>query len=224
MLIVNDKRKDYYDCISAYGVDKTCVYNRREYRFDITYHWEIPTYVMLNDKKFVHNFPKAKFVEGVKRGTYVKTTYLGFCGETHKIVNYYSYKPSHALNPEKDINQYWVNPTDDEAEDIYYLKHKLYRWSKYEKQKPVVFSDDLFFKFKTPVFAVSNYELILNPSLKDLGFQRLYDPYTAHQKIYQFLSGVLGNREKETIDISDKDKITQHGFDSKVSFRHPTKI
>lgn len=61
-------------------------------------------------------------------------------------------------------------------------------------------------------------EVIINPCLKDLGFYKAVDPYTACQEIQMFISGVLGNNGKDIIDISDTSKIAKHGFD-KMSFR-----
>lgn len=68
-----------------------------------------------------------------------------------------------------------------------------------------------------------NHELELNPSLKAYKFMKVVDPYSAFQEISQFISGVLGNSEKQTVDISDENRLLQHGFDKKFSFRHPVK-
>ena len=54
--------------------------------------------------------------------------------------------------------------------------------------------------------------------LKDVSFYKVWDPYQAYQELDMYISGVLGQQEKETINISDKDRIYQHGFDS-YSFR-----
>lgn len=62
-------------------------------------------------------------------------------------------------------------------------------------------------------------ELIINPILSDYVFYKVYDTYQTFQKIQMFLSGVLGNSEKNLIEIEDKYKIEQHGFDKKWSFR-----
>lgn len=65
--------------------------------------------------------------------------------------------------------------------------------------------------------------IIKNPCLKNFQFQKVLDPVTAFQTLEQYLYGVLGGTEKEVINISDKDRIQQHGFD-KHSFRKlPTK-
>jgi kynurenine formamidase len=57
--------------------------------------------------------------------------------------------------------------------------------------------------------------------LADLGLPRIYDA----QQLYQDLSYFLGNQMHENpdtkppVNISDKDRIAQHGFDQQ-SFRH----
>lgn len=60
------------------------------------------------------------------------------------------------------------------------------------------------------------------PILADLDFHRFYHP----DQMYQELSYFLGNVIKESPDMmpatnmTDKEKISQHGFDIKQSFRH----
>jgi len=86
----------------------------------------------------------------------------------------------------------------------------------------------LFFEYKVPVFVIYFLEakgqyLKLNPCLKDYNFQRIKDPYTAYQEISQYISGVLGVNTSETIDISDKDKLWEKGFDNWSFKKMPTK-
>ena len=67
-------------------------------------------------------------------------------------------------------------------------------------------------------------KFFINPLLKDYQFYKVYDAVQTFQEIQMFISGVLGNKEKEIIEVADKYKITQHGFDKKWSFRkEPTK-
>ena len=49
-------------------------------------------------------------------------------------------------------------------------------------------------------------------------FYKVIDAFTAFQEISMFIGGVLGIGEKEIVEIEDKYKIGQHGFD-KWSFR-----
>ena len=94
---------------------------------------------------------------------------------------------------------------------------------------------DVFRKYNTPAFVYDcdwsednyggNYRhnFTINPKLKDLQFYKVFDAFTAFQELQMFISGVLGTGEKELIEIEDKYKIGQHGFD-KWSFRkEPTK-
>ena len=60
------------------------------------------------------------------------------------------------------------------------------------------------------------------PVLENLGMQKIISP----QQMYQELSYFIGNTMHESPDlappvqVSDKDRIVQHGFDLKQSFRH----
>ena len=61
--------------------------------------------------------------------------------------------------------------------------------------------------------------ILLNPCLRKLEFFRVKDPYTCYQDIYQYINGVLGNTENIETEMSDLDKVQQHGFDEKYGFR-----
>lgn len=60
--------------------------------------------------------------------------------------------------------------------------------------------------------------IILNPCLNDLGFQKTVDPWTLFQEMSMYVGGVLKRQDAMLCEISDKDRIAQHGFD-KWSFR-----
>lgn len=59
---------------------------------------------------------------------------------------------------------------------------------------------------------------INHANLKDLEFYKCVDPATAHMRLANFISGVLPTN-RETIEISDKDRIRKAGFDTVTSFR-----
>jgi hypothetical protein len=58
----------------------------------------------------------------------------------------------------------------------------------------------------------------INPKLSDYEFYRVHPAPQAYQEIEMYISGVLGEANKEPINISDKDRIYQHGFNER-SFR-----
>jgi hypothetical protein len=54
--------------------------------------------------------------------------------------------------------------------------------------------------------------------LKELELYKRLDPTTAHMRVSSFISGVLPF-QRETVELSDKDRIRKAGFDLKGSFR-----
>jgi len=70
----------------------------------------------------------------------------------------------------------------------------------------------------SPIILVTDQKVESNVNLRELGFPKVMDPYTAFQEISMFIGGVLGNHEKEVTELTEKDRIQQHGFD-KWSFR-----
>lgn len=60
------------------------------------------------------------------------------------------------------------------------------------------------------------------PKLKDIGFTSLVDPVKLFYDISFFMTNVLRDNPdvQPPVEVSDKDKIPQHGFDLKQSFRH----
>jgi hypothetical protein len=61
--------------------------------------------------------------------------------------------------------------------------------------------------------------LIVDCTLKQYCFYKIYDTYTAHAAIYNYIDGVLGTKANETVTISDKDQIVKKGFDPIYGFR-----
>jgi hypothetical protein len=60
---------------------------------------------------------------------------------------------------------------------------------------------------------------LLNPRLKDIGFERIKDAFSAFQEISMYLANILVE-QKKIAHVDDKYRIEQHGFDLKQSFRH----
>lgn len=62
--------------------------------------------------------------------------------------------------------------------------------------------------------------IMYNPCLKDYEFYRLFNPAQAFQEIQMYLQGVLGSIEKDSRELTDKEKVVNHGMDN-WSFRNP---
>ena len=73
----------------------------------------------------------------------------------------------------------------------------------------------------SPDFNWNNPLFMINPILKNYQFFKIMNTAQTFQEIQMYLQGVLGSIEKEPVQISEKDKIIQHGFDLTWSFRNP---
>tara|TARA_R110000851_G_scaffold72413_20_gene160497 strand:- start:1303 stop:1716 length:414 start_codon:yes stop_codon:yes gene_type:complete len=78
--------------------------------------------------------------------------------------------------------------------------------------------EDVHHELNCPVIHIHNEGYTKNPLLREIGFAKKYDPYTAYQKLEMFISGVLGGCTPKLVEIEDKYRIAAHGFDSR-SFR-----
>jgi hypothetical protein len=98
------------------------------------------------------------------------------------------------------------------------LKQFFIDWN-YENDAP-------FLEHKVPVWTTrlqrNDNKILLNPKLKDYGFERIKDSFTAFQEISVYLANILVE-QKETARVADKFRIEQHGFDLKKSFRREKK-
>jgi len=67
---------------------------------------------------------------------------------------------------------------------------------------------------------VNTKSWVANGNIGNLNFFKVFDPFSAYQELDMFISGTLPQSTAMPIEISDKDRIAQHGFD-KHSFRKP---
>ena len=83
---------------------------------------------------------------------------------------------------------------------------------------------------KSPIFLINSItkeidNLLLHKiSLGNIGMGKFYTPEQAYQDISFYISNVINDNAdcNPPVQIDNKSKITQHGFDLKQSFRHRT--
>ncbi len=218
------KFHDYYDSVQNMGIDTTCIYVRelKEYTF-------IQKGVDWRDKNTVR---EARLGRGHSNTFYDCSTFLiGFCGSIFpgiRVTEMWSpYKKTTSdkfFYSKEELNSFRETLSKEKKNDIITGKFSYWNhrgdffndsWNNYKEN---------FIHYKVPIFIVeqpygqNELFLRLNANLKDHDFQKIKDPYTAYQEIYQYISGVLGTNSPKTIEIQDKDKIIKRGFD-KWSFR-----
>ena len=209
---------DYYDNAVGYGIDENVHYNRFTKEVEIN----------INSKA---DFPPSS----------LETYLLGFCGIIYPIVKLSKLNKS-IYDCEYDYGDYKIIETYysysfEEAEEKYREWEDFCNGFGYtndrERLRTKQFyvdwnlqNDEVFLKYKTPSWFIKlerNQKTgFINPKLKDYGFDRIKDSFTAFQEISMYLSNILVE-QKEIAVIEDKFRIEQHGFDLKTSFRKEKK-
>ena len=221
MLIVS-KFHDYYDSASSFGVDKTCVYLRKENWFQIKKSFQYPREYESKSHRFEVHF-----------------RIIGFCGNLCPLVLVKK------LSGKSLIVEDCFYSSD---EAIQYLESEKILTGKYDhlsslkRDLKVFFQEDFsylqrqFVEKKVPVFLCGyrigygttevadngdDTNLVTNIELKLWKFFRIKDPHTAFQDIFMYLSGVLGAPAPPMIEIADKYKQAAKGHDGEYSFKRP---
>ena len=208
------KFRDFYDGVMRTGMDREVVYVRETKD------------VVLKEPLDI-DFS----TEHTSSYTKVELLFLGYCGTMYKVYVVQTSFPNHKKT--RNVFHSYEDFRDFALHNNVGSKYEFgeNRWwpSGYQKFREFDTKkmNELFHKFQTPLFTVSHAysyrkpdktTLTLGPCLKDLEFQRIKDPYTTYQDIFQFVAGVLNHPETKMVKISDKDKIAKHGYD-KWSFR-----
>ncbi len=201
--------RDYYDTAIGFGIDEKVHYNRASKNVHIQI-------------KSRSNLP-----------TFGKCGLLGFCGQIYPFVelNRHEWDFNGKSREYKIVERYFAYEVEE-----YVKKYKEWNNSKYYsgfyepwrvKLKQFftdwsVQSSETFLEFKVPVwifyFNRSQINGIINPRLKDYGFDRVKNSVTVFQDISMYLSNILVE-QKEVIAVDDRLRVEKHGFDLKTSFR-----
>jgi hypothetical protein len=88
---------------------------------------------------------------------------------------------------------------------------------------------DLCAEYKSPIVTITNgrynhVSVTKNDILSQYQFFKVLDPYSAFQELEMFLGGIMAPENKKMIEISDRYKIEEHGFDKWSFKKAPTKM
>jgi hypothetical protein len=232
-MLIDSDFHEYYDTVNSFGIDKTVVYLRKE---------SILKQIPNSYASKLPNPPQREQFEVNKNSYVVKKMYVGFCGKIYPLITveetsvgkteiFYLYSADACLDFIKDKNlakssskRYFFD-SDYSLKSPASVKNFYASADKFKSQL-----EPLFQKHRCPVFIFGwdclpghRYDilLVLNPSLKNIKFVTVKDPFAAFQEIYMYISGVLGVPAKPMIEISDKDKQAAKGLDSKYAFKKP---
>ena len=232
-MYIISKNKDYYDgVVGTTGVDKTIVYERTTV-IEEDPHKFIQPFTARKSWNIRHKTPFNSFQSGYpveRKSIYGGSSgfIVGFCGKLYIGWKFYREIKDNTGYPDMEtfitydiefVKKHVVHNSwnGDLINDIDYIlgynPMEIFR-----KMNSPIFMFDTDYDRKFIQRYRRNDVLITNPKLKDYEFYKVMDSYTTFQEIQMFIGGVLGTGEKEIIEVEDKYKIAQHGF-NKNSFR-----
>ena len=243
MRIISDFH-DYYDSAQQFGQDQSIIYHRKQIEYCVN---ETPTtkfnniqkadgvLAELHDKLFQRgdfwfNFNYySNVLASKKSGTFYYTHgRLVFCG---KIYNYLKVTTS-SYNENNLVVFYDMDSfatfCDVHEIDLHTNKQKFHKKTPYQKIKSHLehnygFDEAFFVENKFICVDFVDNRITVNPCIKDIEFYRVMDPFMCFQEIDSYICGKLSFPQNAMVEIEDKYRIEQHGFD-KHSFRKlPTK-
>jgi len=241
------KLHDYYDGLMAYGQDDTLTFHREtiEHKSKSQELKDAAELVGLDEfRRGYYNdrfmYPQTELTTKNFDRHLVKTIMVGFCGKVYFGLSVEIIDPKTYIKTTK-----YIYTHDDAAkldlkyeyitqfERQFFNEGKRTRWlsnvmSKYSHLFSGIDATEFSIKYKVPYFVIEMSQGMVDkvtfvPELKKYEFQKVVDPYTAYQELSMFLGGVMPRQMPEMVEISDKDRIAQHGF-NKLSFRHPVKF
>lgn len=241
--------KDYYDGVQAFGVDEKLVYRRAQKSQPadtLPDFANISDAICKTMPEFQHLYTEANAQEAATRID-IDYAWVGFCGKLYPFVRfvhcaqgnaettatYYNankvFAYLHQLEARFNRLSYHTEfyscrkPTEKELSDFFKCSAFAFHYPAWFQalQTPCFIVNDRGFahSLKSAGQYVPGGFALTNPKLAELDFYRKMDAATCYQSIAQFLGGVLAQREPDIDNRSDKDIVTQHGFDSKDSFR-----
>jgi hypothetical protein len=206
--------RDYYDHAIGFGIDEKVHYNRYQKELDITVKpsGDSPTHPragLLGFCGIVRPFIQLSRYD-IVRDTDWDDEYTGKIIEEYFAFSFDEYK-------EKESD--WYELSDDFGYSNLHSDTKLRQFFTDWRRD----GDEVFRKLECPAwglwFSRNSPNGILNPCLKDFGFERIKDAFAAFQEISMYLANILVE-QKEIASVDDRHRIEQHGFDLKRSFRH----
>jgi hypothetical protein len=225
-LLIISNFHDFYDTASGFGIDKTIVYQRKTEDLRTFSKWR---------KKEEEEFGQASQTINVKNGVReFRKISIGYCGHIFPMIlvtghtnGYQAYEPEY-LYSKDELAKFLesLNCNDRKFRSFFYYFDEFRNPSRreiyfnYDTHKDLL---PLFQKHKVPVFVNFSNGLVLNPRLATFKFQKVKDPFTAFQEIQGYISGVLGTKENEMVQISDKDMLHKKGFFEWSFKKLPTK-
>ncbi len=216
--------KDYYDGLQSMGHDEKLIYVRKSEERETPDRWRL---------RKLHNWslPKGKNHQSYSAYDF----WILFCGKmyhgiclVHTTDNWE--KPHKEYHYSKEslaqaFERHGLGEIPSSRKQMYLLRHRMNLADRIEtlgEESPSGLTEWMI-QEKIPVASslptiAGDHPMLVNPSLKEYEFFRVFDHMSTFQALSMWLGGVQSRAENDIISICDSDRLKQHGFD-KYSFR-----
>lgn len=235
-MIIQSTFKDYYDGAASMGIDKTVVYKRTTSEKQL----EEGFFIDGLPQHFPDKLGQERYLNGQSFAdrNYCKWMIIGFCGVLHVAVfntladgdkkHTIAYFGEEILEIDWQQKQnFWrydhPKKVAEEAVKMWHLKEET---SLFANLNTPIFAKEILhslspYEWKNKELYLNKFEI--NPNLSNFQFYKAVDVVTAFQSLQSYISGVLGTKENDVVEVSNKTKIVNAGFDLKISFRKDKK-
>ena len=218
------KFHDYYDGVQSLGQDMYIIYNRTTVDYDETslpdnvnrvyqqiqkaitpdelfWRWRFPHMCVVNKTHVDLSYGHIIFCGGIY--PYIKATHRNM--QCEFFYDFKSFDEKYGTSEFRSVKSW------------YRVLNMFFNVETNNALREVLVEE------KAIVMALDGRYVIINPNLKDYQFFRAKPAYEAYQELDSYICGVLTFPHNAMVEIEDKYRIEQHGFD-KMSFRkYPTK-
>lgn len=228
MLKINSNFSDYYDCAIGSFVDSDVVINRKTAEIKVNPFNEFPASVIQHLDMYDYSWSyHKKHIYGT-----AALHCVGFCGQWYYFIHdedngfkikYVTFDD--IIKNERDssffsfMNKYHdvSNPLRDLNADEFFSKEF------FDKYGPVVYCEDMdLSRMKMHYYKRDEdrqITIVKYPCLKDLGFSKVKDPYTALNELEHWYD-VHARPDEAIVPVGDDiTRLQAYGFDKKTSFR-----
>ena len=234
MLKINSNFSDYYDCAIGSFVDSDVTINRKNEKVKVNIFNEFPNSILKNLKMYDYSWSYHK--QSVYGANMIHC--VGFCGKWYYFVcvevkdkNSYTNSERRYItfdeiieNEKKNSMFSFMNKYHDLSNDRRDLNNdEFFTKDIFEKYGPIIYCSDMDLSCLDSSFyrrtEAGCIEIEKFPNLKELGFSKVFDPYTALNTLEHWYDVQARPDEAEVPVGDDITRLQAYGFDKKTSFR-----
>lgn len=237
------KYNDYYDSVMRIAYDDHIIYVRKGSKK--------PETVIIGSRKYVHHDTEYKDMRDTFNGQYILSyprsgpTIWSTARHIRNAYGKINKRIPIIFNVEPFLigfcGKFFIGYRVEWGEKIYIINKKSDKIFKNIDKKVVINyapdiirgnPDDIFIEYDCPIFLMTFANsyfnpmaayIYRNPILKNYGFQRIYDPYTAFQEISMYLGSILVDDNTDMDSVNDFDMSRAKGFDEWSFKKMPSK-